>query len=311
MLEMKDRVCPLCRTSSAAHLYAEANFDPARLGAFSFASRKLPEYMHARLLECRSCDLVYASPAPTPETLASAYREAAFDAGETSIHAANTYSRLLKRFIHRLRRRDAALDIGAGDGAFLRELVRAGFKEVVGIEPSRAPVESARPDVRPLLRQELFCPGVFPDEHFDLITCFQTIEHVDDPLALCRDACRVLKPGGALFLIGHNRRALSARLLGRKSPIFDIEHLQLFSPDSFRRLLREAGLVESRVWRLLNCYSLSYWVRLFPFPSVLKSVLSSLLRITRVGRLQLALPAGNLAAVAFKVPVSPLSVQNG
>jgi SAM-dependent methyltransferase len=289
--------------TAESRVYAEANLDPAKIGAFSFASRKMPEYMHPRLLECKACDLLYASPAATPESLASAYGEAGFDGGETSAYAARTYGRLLARFAHRLRRRDAALDVGAGDGAFLRELLRAGFRNVVGIEPSRAPVACAGPDVKAFLRQEVFRPGAFAAESFDLITCFQTIEHVDDPLALCHDACRALRPGGAFFLIGHNRRALSARLLGRKSPIFDIEHLQLFSPESFRRLLSAAGLGDGIVWRIANRYPLSYWVRLFPLPSALKSALGAVLRVSQAGRLPLALPAGNLAAVAFKGPV--------
>ena len=61
-----------------------------------------------------------------------------------------------------------------------------------------------------------------------------------------KEAFRILKPGGAIFLIGHNRRrSLSARLLGRRSPIFDIEHLQLFSPRSLRQLLISAESARS------------------------------------------------------------------
>ena len=99
------------------------------------------------------------------------------------------------------------MDVGTGDGSFLLELLSAGFHGVVGIEPSGAPIAVAHPDVRPMIRQEVFRPGAFPEGSFSLVTCFQTIEHLDDPVALCRDALSALKPGGALFLIGHDHRA--------------------------------------------------------------------------------------------------------
>ena len=64
---------------------------------------------------------------------------------------------------------------------------------------------AADPSIRPLIRHDIFRPGLFPDGSFSLVTCFQTIEHLADPLSFCRDAWRALKPGGALFLIGHDR----------------------------------------------------------------------------------------------------------
>jgi SAM-dependent methyltransferase len=300
VLELRSRCCPVCGSADESRVYAEANLDPARFDRFTFASRKLPEYMHARLIQCPSCDLVYASPAPSLESIAAGYREAHFDSGAEASYAAQTYGRLLAGILPRLPDRDGALDVGTGDGAFLRELLRAGFTGVIGVEPSRAPVEAAAPDVRPLIRQELFRPESVAPESLRLVTCFQTIEHLDDPLSLCRTAWQALKPGGALFLIGHNRRALSARLLGRKSPIFDVEHLQLFSPESLRHMLRAAGFAEVSVSHVVNRYPLSYWLRLFPLPSLLKRPLAWALELSRVGRLPIPLPAGNLAAVAFK-----------
>ena len=115
---------------------------------------------------------------------------------------------------------------------FLRNCSRPASKTLPASSPPTAPIEAAAPSVRPLIRQDTFRGDSFAPESLSLITCFQTIEHLAEPLTFCRDAWRTLKPGGVLFLIGHNRRAISARLLGRNSPIFDIEHLQLFSTTS-------------------------------------------------------------------------------
>src|ERR1019366_716282 len=128
----------------------------------------------------------------------------------------------------------------------------------------------------------------------------QTIEHLSDPASVVREAWRILKPGGAIFLIGHNRRAWSARILGRRSPIFDIEHLQLFSPQSLKCLLRSAGFRRISVSPFLNRYPLSYWSQLFPLAGRMKKITLNLLRSSGAGRLMIPLPAGNISAVAFK-----------
>ena len=88
-----------------------SNVDPARLDQFAFASRKLPEYMHHRLMICKTCDLVYASPVPAPDELHEAYAEAAFDSGTEAAYAARTYGRIVDRLIPRLPDLKGALDI--------------------------------------------------------------------------------------------------------------------------------------------------------------------------------------------------------
>jgi len=298
-LDLFARNCPICDTSRAVE-FAPANFDLNRLDAFAFASRKRPEFMHFRLVECQTCDLLYANPAPNPDALVKAYAAASFSASNESAYAAKTYGNYLKRYVADMPDRDGALDIGTGDGAFLEQLQAAGFENVAGVEPSAAPVQAAKPHIRTLIRLGPFRASDYASEEFRLVSCFQTIEHVHDPLQLCRDALRIIKPGGAFFIVCHNRRALLARVLGSKSPIFDIEHLQLFSPVSAQALLKTAGFKRVEVRPIVNRYPVSYWANLIPAPTRVKDVLSGVLTSTRAGKVTLAAPVGNLAAIAFR-----------
>jgi hypothetical protein len=126
------------------------------------------------------------------------------------------------------------------------------------------------------------------------------MEHVDDPLGLCRDAHALLRPDGALFLVCHNHRALSARLMGLRSPIFDIEHLQLFSPTSIRKTLERAGFADVDVFTVVNRYPLHYFAKLAPLPELLKPHLLKRLKSGFLGRTLLSVPVGNMAAVGYK-----------
>jgi 2-polyprenyl-3-methyl-5-hydroxy-6-metoxy-1,4-benzoquinol methylase len=299
-LQMRSRACPVCGSDHDYRIYADAQFDASRLGAFAFASRKLPEYMHYRLNECRRCDSLYANPLPTRESLQRAYVDAAFDSGEEARYASQAYAEFLPAILDGIEQREAALDIGTGDGAFLEQLLPHGFRRLVGVEPSAAPVAQAKPHIRSLIRQAPFRAGDFEPGSFSLITCFQTLEHVDDPQSLCEQAHGLLHEGGALFVVSHNRRALSARLLGRRSPIFDIEHLQLFSPKSLRYALERAGFSDIELYPVQNRYPLRYWIKLLPIPPALKTRALQRLEGKRLGQLPVRIAAGNFAAVAYK-----------
>jgi SAM-dependent methyltransferase len=298
--ELVPRACPLCGSADDSRVFAEADFDPAKLDGFAFASRKLPEYMHYRLVSCPVCDLLYANPLPTLETLARAYQAAEFDSLEEAHYASLTYRRYLPGIARRLPDRDGALDIGTGNGVFLEHLLEAGFVNIVGVEPSTAPIAVAKDEIRPLIRQGLFRPQEFEPGRYSLVSCFQTMEHVYEPMAMARHAHTLLKPGGAAFFIGHNRRAVSAKLLGLKSPIFDIEHLQLFSPRSARTLLERCGFRDVEIRVVVNRYPLHYWMKLFPLPAGLKRGVVAALKTKGLGRLTLPLPAGNIACIGYK-----------
>jgi hypothetical protein len=108
----------------------------------------------------------------------------------------------------------------------------------------------------------------------------------------------LLKPGGALAIIVHDRRAVSAKLLGHKSPIFDIEHLQLFSRVSCERLLKDAGFTDVSVKSIWNRYPLHCWLKWFPFPHGWRLGIIALSRFLKIRHISLSIPFGNLFVIA-------------
>lgn len=295
------RLCPLCGAGSdQAEPFLSDTRDESRVSASSFASRKVPEYMSHAMVRCRSCDLAYVDRPPSVASLAASYHEADYDSAEEAEDAADAYARALQPVLRLLKGRGAALEIGTGTAAFLEKLGESGFAKLVGVEPSRAAIAAAPAHRQPWIREGIFEEKDFESESFDLICCFMTLEHVQDPGALIASAHHLLKPGGVFVAVTHDRRALLNRLLGRRSPIVDIEHMQLFSAESSRRLLQHNGYEAVDGVSFWNSYRPSYWLRLVPMPDGLKGALSRMLRGSWLDRRRLSANVGNFMSWGFK-----------
>jgi SAM-dependent methyltransferase len=294
------RPCPVCGApAERATLFLEDSIDPARLSGFSFASRKLPEYMSHRLVRCLECDLVYADRPPPADVLARAYHEAAYDSAQEADDAAAAYIRAARATLAALPRRQSALEIGTGTGIFLECLRGEGFAELIGVEPSSAAIAAAPAHRRAWIRQGIFDESDFEPASFDLVCCFMTLEHVRDPRGVAEAARRLLRPGGAFIAVTHDYRSAVNRLLGKRSPIVDVEHMQLFSSRSVRRLFEVAGFQRIAVDAFVNRYRASYWLRLAPLPRAVKATFASAFAATGLDRARIGLNVGNVCAAGF------------
>ena len=294
LMQLAARACPIC-ASDHYTLFSDSKIDRNALGDFAFASRKMPEFMHYRLVKCTTCALVYANPAPDISFLQENYQASSFDSSNEAAYAAKTYAGYLPETD-----KGKVLDIGSGGGEFLSELQQAGWTEFEGIEPSGAALATARDDIKRYIRHGMFDAAHHQDNSYALVSCFQTLEHVRDPLAMSKAIYTLLKKGGMYYSISHNIDGRLNGVLGESSPIYDIEHLQLFSPASLRFMLETAGFSDICIFSVWNRYPLHYWVKLLPLPVTFKKKFMAFLKVIGIGYIPVALPVGNMAAVARK-----------
>lgn len=295
------RNCPVCDAFSAgASVFLEENIDKSLITGLSFASRKEPEYMCHRLVRCKNCDLVYADSPPSQDDLAHAYHHADYDSAEEGNDAAAAYIEAIEPVLAKLSSRQRAMEIGTGTAVFLEHLAAKGFAELVGVEPSVSAIASAPPHRREWIKEGIFIESEFEPASFDLICCFMTMEHVLDPKYVADAALRLLKPGGAFVTVTHDYTSWVNRLLGKKSPIIDIEHMQLFSQPSISYLFRSSGFTDVSADRFTNRYSLRYWARLLPLPKILKAKLGAFLSDNMLGRKKLSFNVGNTIAAGYR-----------
>jgi SAM-dependent methyltransferase len=192
------------------------------------------------------------------------------------------------------------LEVGGGNGFFLEEALNMGFDSVEGVEPSIAAIGMASPEIRKYMRVAMFDDQCVADNSSDVIAIFHTLDHLEQPIEMLKTAYQKLSRGGKVVIAVHNVEAVSARVLKTRSPIFDVEHTYLFSPNTLKTALESAGFENIIVKPYFNLYSLSYITHLLPIPRNLKKrILESKLNNLLL-KVKIWIPLGNLFATGSK-----------
>ena len=127
-----------------------------------------------------------------------------------------------------------ALDVGCGEG-YGSAILAEKAAHVVSIDISEEAVAHASA-AYPMKNVEFQCMPAeqipFSDNSFDVIVCFELIEHTRDHIAVMNAMRRVLRPGGILILSTPNKRIVSP---GSPTPL-NKYHLREFSVAETRRL---------------------------------------------------------------------------
>jgi 2-polyprenyl-3-methyl-5-hydroxy-6-metoxy-1,4-benzoquinol methylase len=144
---------------------------------------------------------------------------------------------LFRRYVGGPGRR--VLDLGCRDGSLTRAY--ASGNEIVGVDADREALAAAAKLGIETHWADLDEPLAFGEASFDVVVAGELLEHLRDPDRLVGDVRRVLRSGGTFVASVPNAYRLKNRLrflLGRE-PENDPTHLQMFSPDDVRKLLRE------------------------------------------------------------------------
>lgn len=285
--------CAICGEYSNSDVHLPANGLGSRPVTELFSARRLPDRIYYQWVRCKSCDLLRSDPVHEVD-LARLYEKSGFDYSSELEGLTKTYMKIVNNLLKVKKSSLSIYEVGGGNGFFLAAAKDSGFKEVCGVEPSAEAIEMARPDIKAKLIKSMMGPGVIPRESFDVGAMFHTLDHLPDPggvLTACKDA---LVPGGLFVVAVHNEQSISARLLGGKSPIFDIEHTYLFSQATAKKLFQSAGFVDVESGVYWNTYSLAYLLHLLPLNQDLKTRMLSSALGPILRRIKLTVPLGNI-----------------
>lgn len=193
-----------------------------------------------RVVQCKSCGLIFVNPQP-PLTQLGRYYPAAHQVSEPAAYErldARPRVRDVSRLLQGLPGR--VLDVGCGKGLFLAGLRDQGW-QAVGVEMSEASGKHARSLDLEVLSKPLEHCG-FSQDTFDVVTLFHSLEHMPNPVQTLRLIHDILRPGGYLVVEVPNAGSWYARAF--KGDWFHCDvprHLFHFSRETLTKAVEFTG----------------------------------------------------------------------
>lgn len=293
---MREVACAVCDGTASRMLY-ESTIKQADVQA----GHVDPYGAHYRIVRCRRCGLIYATPIFDEAEVEALYTASPHsnvaDGEDANVRRTmELYYRLARPW---LAGRGRMLDIGCDIGLLLKIAHDDGFGEVYGIEPVPVAAAVARQVPGALVTSEFYERQVYPPASFDLISLIHVVDHLVQPMAVLERARSHLRPGGVILAVVHNIDSLLGRVLGERFPPYNLYHHAYFSPRTLRLLFERAGFEVVRIGPTQNCYSVGTLAEKAPLlPSGARRAARRLLDASGVGRMALTVPLGNVGIVA-------------
>lgn len=216
---------------------------PCNLCGEQRAIRTLFQRFNCTIVQCQVCSLVYTNEIPSRAEIDDIYDANYYDKGakytelSKSVSRANAEQRVTQLLLDANVKQDQWLDVGCATGEFISE-ARHMVKEVYGVELSAYAVNIAKERGIEGISVGDFLDTEWDHNKFDLISMWDVIEHLPDPVSNLKRAFQLIKPGGYLVLSTGDITSITARLFGRFWHLMTPpEHQYFFSPSTIKRML--------------------------------------------------------------------------
>lgn len=219
--------CPVCQSAEIKYYHQKNNY---------------------KIYHCFNCDLVFVWPLPT--NLADIYQEGYFQINglesgcgyinyEQERNSMNKIFEKYLKIIEKFTKSRKIFDIGAANGHFLGLAKKRGW-QTSGIEISHYAAQKAAEKGEEVLVGQF--KNLDLNRKFDVITMWDVLEHLDDPLSYIKAISKHLESAGLLALTTVDRGSWWAKLFGRHwHLIIPPEHTFYYSLENLTKLLEENG----------------------------------------------------------------------
>lgn len=203
----------------------------------------MSKFASSYLCKCNSCGFVFSKRIPSEKELSEHY-EGYGRQDYLSDVTIKRYEELLDSF-ESYRKNNKILDVGCGIGYFLEVAKRKGW-EVYGTEFTEEAVEIC--EAKGIhMEQGKLNPDNYQFE-FDVITSFEVLEHINNPIEEINNFKSLLCSGGLVYLTTPNFNSLLRYRLGDQYGVITYpEHLCYYTPKTIRYLFKQLGFTQSKI----------------------------------------------------------------
>ncbi len=204
------------------------------------------------IAHCDTCGAEYTQPVPSPEELKQLYETYYNFGGEkgtryTKLRELFLFSTFYRIFLsldgdvsfHARRGSGRLLDIGCNEGRGLTLYRHNGFS-ADGLELNEAAATAARARGHRVFTNAL--DSFQPADPYDIAVLSNVLEHSLSPSDMLRDAHRILKPDGQIWISCPNNRSWLRSMFGKYWINWHVPfHIIHFSPESLGKILQDSG----------------------------------------------------------------------
>ena len=259
--------CNFCGSGDSRVKYRlkAEKYHPAYLATASIIGPEPPEEF--TVVGCNSCGLTYLNPRYDADELTAVYPDEQY----TSRLGCLSGSILFKRSgeipkvqfrgevvdssknrdrlaaIRRHEKKGRILDVGCNNGSFLALMAKEGW-ETYGVDFSQTAINNAQTVFG---QEHTFCGDLeqagYEDGFFDVVTLYDTIEHLPNPRQVLQEVKRICKPSALVVIQTVDFDSVNAKVFPR-SLLFPAQHLYYFRERDLRGRLQQLGfsLAEAR-----------------------------------------------------------------
>ena len=204
----------------------------------------LHDYMDHHLSQCKKCGFVFAKKIPSDKELEEHYKGYGRNDYLSPI-TIKRYNELLNTF-EEFRKTNKILDVGCGIGYFLEVAKERGW-DVYGTEYTDEAIEICEKKGitmhKGILKSENYV-----EESFDIITSFEVIEHINNPIPELTNFHKLLRKGGLVYLTTPNFNSiLRYRLKSDYNVICYPEHLSYYTPKTLKNAFLNTGFQMKKI----------------------------------------------------------------
>lgn len=164
---------------------------------------------------------------------------------------------LYKKFSQSLPRDSFFLDVGAGNGEFVKYLINQGFHGE-SIDISKEAVQIVRKQLKGINRVNVKLADIFTYKtkvKYDVIFCFEALEHIENDQLAMKKIYQLLKPGGIFMM------SVPAHM-SKWDKMDEIKgHFRRYEKKELRKKLTNTGFTVLRI----VCYG-------FPFLNIVRQI---------------------------------------
>ncbi|NVO03979.1 MAG: class I SAM-dependent methyltransferase [Bacteroidetes bacterium] len=198
--------------------------------------KELPRYRSNYLVKCKSCGFVFCNKIPEIDELKNHYNGYPRNTDISSI-TIKRYHELLNVF-EKYRFSNNILDIGCGDGHFLVVAKERNWN-VYGTEYTNEAIKICRAK-KIEVSKGILDVNNYDQINFDVITSFEVIEHINNPVEEVININKLLRIGGAFYFTTPNFNSLNRSILKNEWSVIEFpEHLSYYTRKTISELLKK------------------------------------------------------------------------